>query len=184
MIHDGLILYHGSYHEILVPDLKYCRDGKDFGKGFYLTSSKRQAEKFTRTAVIKARRDGLPIADRYGVVSVFKVESLRNLRIFEFKDADRDWLHCVVAYRKKGVYSDVRESFADYDVMIGKIANDNTNLVITAYMDGVYGDIPSERADAIAISFLEPENLKDQFCFRSEAALNCLSFLNSYEVTL
>lgn len=35
---DG-ILYHGSYTEISLVDLNYCRYGLDFGKGFYLTSS-------------------------------------------------------------------------------------------------------------------------------------------------
>lgn len=37
---DGLILYHGSYCEVDVPDLSKCAKQKDFGQGFYLTTSK------------------------------------------------------------------------------------------------------------------------------------------------
>ena len=30
-------LLHGSYTEILTPDLSKCKGKNDFGKGFYLT---------------------------------------------------------------------------------------------------------------------------------------------------
>lgn len=36
---DGMFLYHGSYCEVKTPELSKCADFKDFGKGFYLTSS-------------------------------------------------------------------------------------------------------------------------------------------------
>lgn len=35
----GDILYHASYVEIPNIDLSKCSDGKDFGHGFYVTSS-------------------------------------------------------------------------------------------------------------------------------------------------
>ncbi|WP_278335696.1 DUF3990 domain-containing protein [Roseburia sp. 499] len=40
---NGLILYHGSYCEVKDPQLEKCARRKDFGRGFYLTSSKEQA---------------------------------------------------------------------------------------------------------------------------------------------
>ena len=177
-----LTLYHGSFIRVDCPDLKRCRPGKDFGKGFYLTTSRKQAERFTKTAMKKALRSGIRVEKNRGIVSVFKVLLPAELSLYRFKDADSEWLHCVAAHRKRGIYSDLLEIYKDYDIIIGKIANDNTNLVITAYLDGIYGDIPSERADEIAISFLEPDNLKDQFCFRTERALASLQFVESYEV--
>ena len=33
---ESLILYHGSYCEVLSPDLRQCAKRKDFGQGFYL----------------------------------------------------------------------------------------------------------------------------------------------------
>ena len=43
---DGFVLYHGSYCEVKAPDLAKCAKSKDFGQGFYLTTSKEQAEKY------------------------------------------------------------------------------------------------------------------------------------------
>lgn len=56
---DGLILYHGSYCEVRNPQLERCAKRKDFGKGFYLTTSKEQAISFLKTAIIKAEMSGL-----------------------------------------------------------------------------------------------------------------------------
>ena len=50
---DGMLLYHGSYCEVKTPDLAKCANYKDFGKGFYLTSSKKQAGEFTGTSMKK-----------------------------------------------------------------------------------------------------------------------------------
>lgn len=41
-----MILYHTSTLEILRPDLSYSRPRLDFGKGFYLTSLRSQAENY------------------------------------------------------------------------------------------------------------------------------------------
>lgn len=46
---DGMLLYHGSYAKVENIDLKKCKQGKDFGRGFYLTSSYEQAKNFVPT---------------------------------------------------------------------------------------------------------------------------------------
>ena len=48
---ESLILYHGSYCEVSRPDLRKCAKRKDFGQGFYLTSSKEQAESFLKMSI-------------------------------------------------------------------------------------------------------------------------------------
>lgn len=55
---DGLVLYHGSYCEVKEPDLAKCAKRKDFGQGFYLTTSKEQAESFLRTSIANAIATG------------------------------------------------------------------------------------------------------------------------------
>ena len=62
------------------------------------------------------------------------------------------------------------------DVVIGKVTNDKTNPTITAYLNGLYGDVLSERAVSFAIEELLPNQLEDQYCFRTENAVACLSF--------
>ena len=44
-LQDSLVLYHGSYCAVENPDLAKCALYKDFGQGFYLTTSKAQAIK-------------------------------------------------------------------------------------------------------------------------------------------
>lgn len=55
---ENMILYHGSYMIVKHPDLTRCRKGKDFGQGFYVTTSREQAERFTKTSIKKAVFDG------------------------------------------------------------------------------------------------------------------------------
>jgi len=70
---DGMLLYHGSYCEVKIPNLSKCAAFKDFGTGFYLTSSKEQAENFINTSLKKANAQGM-ISDGqdYGVISTFR----------------------------------------------------------------------------------------------------------------
>ena len=40
----SLILYHGSNHDFDAVDLSKSKDKRDFGKGFYTTTLREQAE--------------------------------------------------------------------------------------------------------------------------------------------
>ena len=99
---DGLVLYHGSYCEVKEPDLAKCAKIKDFGQGFYLTTSKKQAESFLRTAIAKAIATGtIEEGQKYGYISTFEFNLSGNLETHIFENADVDWLHCIAAHRKK-----------------------------------------------------------------------------------
>lgn len=72
---DGLILYHGSYCEVKEPDLTKCSKRKDFGQGFYLTSSKEQAESFLKTSIAKAVAAGkIEERQNFGYISSFEIK--------------------------------------------------------------------------------------------------------------
>ena len=148
---EGLVLYHGSYCIVENPDLEKCAVYKDFGQGFYLTTSKEQAKNFAKLSAAKRRQQGL---------------------------------HCVVAHRRKNAFPEIRAQMRPYDIIAGKIANDDTNTTIMAYMGNVFGKMGTEAACKVCISLLIPERLKDQFCFRSEKALSRLQFLKSEKVAL
>jgi len=179
-----VVLYHGSFCEISSPDLSKCARYKDFGQGFYLTTDKEQALSFARLSTKKARESGIvPLAHNFGYVSAFEYSSA-NLNVKVFPTADADWLHCIVAHRKKGLFENLIEDCKEYDVVGGKIANDATNITITTYMTGTLGKIGSQQADEICIRLLLPERLKDQFCFRTEVALRQLTFIKSEKVCL
>ncbi len=180
---EGLVLYHGSYCVVENPDLEKCAVYKDFGQGFYLTTSKEQAKSFAKLSAFKRRQQGIPVG-KFAYVSYFKVTQIDDLNTFSFETADTSWLHCVVAHRRKTAFSEIRTQMQPYDVIAGKIANDDTNTTIIAYMGNVFGEMGAESADRVCISLLIPERLKDQFCFRSEKALSKLQFLKSEKIAL
>lgn len=180
---NGLILYHGSYCEVREPDLLKCSSRKNFGKGFYLTSSKEQAEKFLKISIAKGIVKGDIKADQtYGYISAFKVDMKNELLSHMFETADANWLHCIVAHRKRKSFTELEKEMSKYDVIIGKIADDQTNTTLTAYMGGAFGLIGSQESDDFCISQLLPEKLEDQFCFRTERAIECLIFVESERV--
>ena len=85
---------------------------------------------------------------------------------------------------RNDVFVEVRKQMEAYDVIEGKIANDDTNTTIMAYMGNVFGEMGSEQSDKMCISLLLPERLQDQFCFRTDKALSKLQFLKSEKVSL
>ena len=181
---DGMRLYHGSFCEVSEPDLSKCARFKDFGRGFYLTSSREQATAFAKLSTGKAIGIHLIHPQRYGVVSAYTFADPADLAVFDYPAADVNWLHCVVGHRRNHSFPDLIEEMKPYDIISGKIANDATNITITAYLDGLYGEIGSESADSICISLLLPERLQDQFCFRTEKALKALKFEGSERIWL
>lgn len=47
-----MLVYHGSTIKLEKPDLKLGRHNLDFGKGFYTTTLKKQAEKWAKRKVM------------------------------------------------------------------------------------------------------------------------------------
>ena len=89
---DGFVLYHGSYCEVKEPDLAKCAKRKDFGQGFYLTTSKEQAESFLRTSIAKAIATGtIEEGQKFGYISTFEFKLSENLETHIFENADVDW---------------------------------------------------------------------------------------------
>ena len=169
---DGLLLYHGSYCEVKEPDITKCAKNKDFGQGFYLTSSKEQAESFLNISIIKAIAEGRILKEQnFGYISTFEVSIVNDIKVNIFKEADKGWLHCIAAHRKK-------------NSIVGKIADDATNAVLTAYIAGVFGEIGSNEADEFCIKQLLPNKLKNQYCFKTDKALKCIKHIGSEKICL
>ncbi|MCQ2527579.1 MAG: DUF3990 domain-containing protein [Saccharofermentans sp.] len=184
-LRNGLTLYHGSYCEVKEPDLDKCYKEKDFGKGFYLTTSKEQAKSFLNTSVAKAITKGvINDSQDYGYISVFNLELNEELCSCIFSEANIDWLHCVTAHRKRNTFNELEKNMTMYDVIVGKIADDQTNATLVAYIGGAFGQIGSKEADEFCIRQLLPNKLQDQYCFRTEKALKCLKYIESEKIWL
>lgn len=184
-LQDGTILYHGSYASIETIELSRCAAGKDFGKGFYLTADQEQARRFIQTSLRKAKNVGeVTSGQAHGFVSSFVFHKPQApLDVFEFPDANEEWLWFVSLNRRtllaKQLSAKVSPRLFGSDVIVGKIANDTTNPVITTYLNGLYGPVESSASASVAINMLLPNRLKLQYCFLTERAVACLEPLGA-----
>ena len=184
---DGMVLYHGSYMPVEHIDLSLCLSGKDFGRGFYVTSDLEQARRFIPNSIRKARQEKrLNDAQTFGYVSSFVFHgNPEDFQYYDFPDADEAWLR-FVAYNRGGgnenllqfieLPDKLRDLRISAEIISGKVANDNTNRAITAYSTGIMGDRNDPDVIRIVINQLMPEKLKDQFCFLTQHAIDSLAF--------
>lgn len=157
-------LYHGSIVAVRKPSLRPGRSNADFGKGFYTTSVREQAE---RWAHIKQEREGAARA----VVSVYEFdESLLDnaeLNIRRFTGADEPWLFFVTDCRKSRPH--------DFDLVQGPVANDKVFTTVNLFESGVLS------AEA-AILQLKAYKTYDQLSFHTPRVIGALEFVESFEV--
>ena len=157
-------LYHGSNVAVPRPEVLNSDRKLDFGVGFYLTSSLEQAERWARLVV--DRRGGGRL-----VVTVYEIDEaqLSTLRVRRFEKANRQWLNFVVANRESQIEDQ------KWDVVIGPVANDRTMPVIRLFMAKVY-------TAAETLRRLLPQNLHDQYTFKTVEALQRLQFKECVEL--
>ena len=178
-VKTGLMLYHGSYVAIDRIDLNKCAPGRDFGQGFYLTSSLDQARSFVPLSIRKHLAEGGGIGFGRGFVSSFRVVLHHDLRVCSFAEADADWLHFVAANRRGDLFPELAAAYERFDVIVGKIANDRTARTLQLYVSGAFGEPGTPEADAIATATLLPNRLEDQYCFLTPASIECLEYEGS-----
>jgi hypothetical protein len=176
---QNLTLYHASFMAIEKVDLRLCGKRNDFGQGFYLTTSLAQAKRFIRTAVGKSGR-----VQNSGFVNEYLYEGFDGLECLEFLTTDKDWLHCVCEHRRRHKDTSAELLWDTYDVMIGKIADDDTMTVVNAYLGGIFGQYGSDEAFRAAVAAFKPDRLDDQICLKTQAAADRLRFVGSEEVPI
>ena len=158
-------VYHGSNIAVQSPKVTYSATCLDFGQGFYLTTVQQQAERWARR---KANLKGSP----QGIVNVFEFTHTSRLRTLNFADDLDAWIDFVCACRDGG------EAFRNYDVIMGKVADDKVFRVVDLYKRGIW-----DRARAIQEMRVYPSY--DQIALISQQTIDeQLTYIQSYEVTL
>lgn len=150
-----MTVYHGSYTTVEMPKIIKNKNTKDFGTGFYCTIIREQAERWAK------RYDN-------GMVNTYTVRLNTNLKILEFKDMTEEWLDFIINCRHGKPH--------DHDIVIGAMANDQIYNFIADYIDGI---ITREQFWSMA-RFKYPTH---QINFCTPAALECLEFVSSQEVS-
>lgn len=151
-----MLVYHSSNQCFTNPDTVHSREGLDFGKGFYVTRLKVQAEKYANR-FLRAGEDAY--------MHVFEYTPNSELRIKIFDAYDEDWLDFVCSCRKGG------DLYKQYDIIEGGVANDKVFQTVDLYMAGVYN---KEQA----LQNLAYEMPNNQLCFVTQKAIDsCLAFV-------
>jgi hypothetical protein len=163
------VVYHGSTSLLETIDVAKGKPYKDFGRGFYVTRSQTHAKNIAlRNKRIEFGRFGRS-CEAYLHTYDFDMSKLLGFNVKVFEIADLEWMQFVLANRK------VRNHTHKYDVIIGPTANDDTMVVINAYLNGVYGEIGSMEALNTLLRLTEAENLPGQIYFSNNEAVKLLN---------
>ena len=158
-----MTLYHGSNVNIDKIDLNRCHPDKDFGRGFYLTDIREQAEQMAlrRTHIVG---EGTPLISTF----TFDEDSLQDgsLSVKLFEEPSEEWALFVLENRKASI-----SGFGHhYDVVIGPVADDGVAFQLERYNRGI---ITLE----MLIKELTYRKLNRQYFFGTERAISKLKRL-------
>ncbi|MDR2619662.1 MAG: DUF3990 domain-containing protein [Propionibacteriaceae bacterium] len=138
-------LYHGTIYDFRAVDVKRGKPWKDFGRGFYVSRTESQARRlairnrsFANELLIE--NGSAPDTQAWVYHYEFDDSNLAKLNVKEFVEPNAEWVRFVVTNRSNRSYRH------GYDVVIGPTANDDTNVVVQAFMNRLYGDPKSDRA--------------------------------------
>ena len=152
-----LTVYHGSNIDFEKPLLSRSRDNRDFGKGFYTTTIREQAEQWATT-----------LYNRYGGRGAFlytlEFDWTNDLLSKTFSGLDGEWLRMVKDNRITGGLQH------RYDVVKGPVANDDTMPTLALFVDGTLG----EEAALVELAYFKPN---DQVSLHTEKAMSRLKLI-------
>jgi len=154
-------LYHTSVLEVRNPNISFSRDFLDFGKGFYLTVRRLQAESYGKRFLLQKKP---------AVMNVFELDDNRPGFSHKVFDAyDEAWLDYVACCRR-GLPCE------RFDVIEGGIANDKVFNTVDLYFSGIY----TKEQALDQLRFLVPNH---QLCITSQTLIDRhLHFIESIKL--
>lgn len=154
-------LYHSSNVPVVLPDMLHSRDYLDFGKGFYLTSLREQAEKYAMRFIRRQQNAWINIYEFSFIPDKWK--------ILEFTAYDKSWLDFVSKCR-------AGQDDSEYDMVVGGIADDKVIQTLDRYFEG-------ELSEDETLGLLKYEKPNNQYCIRSQKMLDsCLTHINAIQL--
>lgn len=151
-----MLLYHGSTLAVNKPEIRIARKTKDFSQGFYCTTIKKQAERWST-------RFGK------GVVTEYVYTPSSQLKFLKFETMTEAWLDFVIDCRLGKHHI--------YDIVEGPMADDEVYLTVQDYINGEI----SRKAFWALVEFRYPTH---QISFHTQDALETLNYIKDYEVKI
>jgi hypothetical protein len=164
-----MILYHGSNILVENIDLSKCKPYKDFGKGFYCTTIKEQAQQMAiRVANIFG---GEPKIAKFELNE--DVFNHKTLRIKKFDEPTKEWAMFVLNNRNRS-FTDISSVECNhdnkFDLVAGPIANDDLALLFRMFQNG-FIDINA------LMQGMEYKKLTNQYSFHTENVVKYIRFV-------
>jgi len=157
-------VYHGSDTLVAVIDLQKCKPNRDFGRGFYVTKLRSQAENMAVRVTKHSKQT--PIVTEYEFDEYAYEDS--DLKVLRFDVYDEYWLDFVVLNRN----ADKRRQAHDYDIIEGPVADDKITRNITKYLQGKIS-----REDFLEmLKHCKPNH---QICFCTVNSLQMLNYIEN-----
>jgi hypothetical protein len=158
-------VFHGSYTEIETVDLSKCQANKDFGRGFYVTKFRKQAEEWAE--IIGTVNHTIGVVTEFTFYErAFTEENLKTLRFYEYND---EWFDFIILNRNL----ENPEQKHDYDIVEGPVADDKVQRRINRFLEGEIS-----REDFFEQLTKYPE-LSHQICFCTVNSLRMLKKINN-----
>jgi len=119
-------VYHGSDIRIDTVDLSKSKQGKDFGRGFYVTKLREQAEEMAKRVANWNHS--------YPVVTEFEDDEYsfedERFKILHFDDYSEEWLDFLLLNRKNRTKKQIHA----YDIVEGTVTDDDVTQRIYVYL--------------------------------------------------
>ncbi|GHT03720.1 hypothetical protein AGMMS49525_09270 [Bacteroidia bacterium] len=162
-------VYHGSDTLVSVIDLQKCKPNRDFGRGFYVTKLRSQADDMAKRVTKYSKKN--PVVTEYEF-DEYAFEDV-ELKVLRFNDYDEKWLEFVVFNRN----ADKRKQPHDYDIIEGPVADDKITRNITKYLQK---KISKEKF----IEMLTHSEPNHQICFCTINSLQMLDYVGKHKANM
>lgn len=157
-----MMVYHGSTEVVEKPDVEHSYRLLDFGRGFYVTTVKEQAERW-------AKRKADIFGKKEAIVNIYRMnDDTDEFRVKFFEEDLIEWIDFVCRCR------DGEKDYQKYDLIFGKVANDKVFRVVDMYHMGIWD---KERA----LKEIKVYPSYDQIAFISQMAVDRLLQFESFE---
>ena len=157
-------VYHGSLVVVEYPKILTPSRTLDYGKGFYTTTSAKQAKEWVERRMMETHAT-------CGYINVYDFDEkyLDDFNSLLFPEPTEEWAEFVMANRTDKNFTH------DYDIVYGPVANDRVYLQFGLYEAGAIGI-------ETLIRELKTYKLVDQYLFHTEKSLAALHFVESIKI--
>lgn len=158
-------VFHGSLEIVKMPQILKPNRTLDFGSGFYVTTSYKQAEDWVYRKLDESKQ-------KIGFVNEYFLDEnlLKQFSMLEFDSPTDEWIDFVMKNRMNKNFSH------NYEVVFGPVANDRVYASFSLFESGLI-------TKKTLIENLKVYKLVDQFLFHTEKSLFCISFIDAKQIS-